>query len=130
MKRILFLFTLPLTLACDDRRPQPDIKTEKGTEIAKECINQMTACADWDPVEVVPETAKPKDEDCEAIENNWEHEKCVERNDARRSEYYRYADKPKHRSPCQQRADACVELVRAVTGQATHETVTNNYHKN
>lgn len=125
MRRMMILMTLILLTAACDQQVQALQKTgkEEAGEVAITCIDQMSKCDDWEPVTMGDGAKVVPLEDC-GEEYDYE---CNVRNEMREDRNWKVMSRPKTRSPCQQKLDACVQMVEALVGTPTQ--VHNHYEK-
>ncbi len=114
MKRTLPLLCL-FAVGCfgDDPEPlRPVTGKEEAGQVALGCLEQMASCDDWTPIKA-EKILKPRPpEECKEYGDY----DCKGRNEEVRLYNRSLRNAPSFRSPCQQKVDSCVDLVRALVG--------------
>lgn len=121
MKKVTLAFIL--LAACDSRPPEPTGKEEAG-QVALGCLDQMGSCEDWTPIDMAKSMKRLEIPTCEEYSyasncRDQKHEAVLHNLEI---------DKiPSVRSPCQQKIDACVSLVRVLIA-APDKTEIHHHH--
>jgi len=109
VNRTTITIVLFFLVGCDSTKELSG-KEEAGS-VAISCITQLESCDDWTPINMAKDKKRQEVPTCEKYDHLCEQEQDQAR------DYNREIDMaPTLRSPCQQRIDSCVDLVRALVG--------------